>query len=139
MLNQVRLHPKIQTGMTEREKIIRNYIEGYNAFDLDKMVMDFDDHIVFENIQNGEVNLSLKGLDAFVQQAELAKTYFSERKQVIRSFHHSASATEVKIDYHATLAMDFPNGLKKGEGLTLKGRSVFEFDGSRITRLADIS
>lgn len=125
--------------MTERERIIHNYIEGYNAFDLDRMVVDFDDRIVFENMMNGEVNLSLKGLDAFLHQAELAKTYFSERKQVIRSFHHSANATEAEIDYHAILAMDFPNGLKKGEKIILKGRSVFEFDGSRIIRLTDIS
>ena len=42
--------------MTNREKIIKNYIDGYNQFDIDKMVFDFDDNIVFENIQNDETN-----------------------------------------------------------------------------------
>ena len=62
--------------MTDREKIIKNYIEGYNQFDTDKMVIDFGDNTVFENIQNDITNISLKGLKAFIQQAEQAKAYF---------------------------------------------------------------
>ncbi|WP_286965209.1 hypothetical protein [Flavobacterium sp. UBA4854] len=42
--------------MTDKEKIIQNYIEGYNQFDIEKMIADFDESIVFENIQNGETN-----------------------------------------------------------------------------------
>ena len=61
--------------MTDRVNIINNYIDGYNQFDIKKMVADLDDNIVFENIQNNEINLSLKGLTAFKQQAETAKTY----------------------------------------------------------------
>ena len=62
----------------EKEKIIRNYIEGYNQFDVEKMVRDFEEEIIFNNISNGEVNLSLKGLEAFKAQAEMTKHYFSE-------------------------------------------------------------
>ncbi len=35
-----------------RESIIQNYIDGYNEFDIEKMVRDLDDEIVFQNIQN---------------------------------------------------------------------------------------
>lgn len=59
--------------MTDRVNIINNYIDGYNQFDIKKMVADLDDNIVFENIQNNETSLSLKGLTAFKQQAETAK------------------------------------------------------------------
>lgn len=60
----------------EEEKIIKNYIESYNQFDIDKMFADFDDKIVFENIQNGETNISLSGLTALKEQAEQAKNIF---------------------------------------------------------------
>jgi hypothetical protein len=125
--------------MTEREKIIKNYIEGYNQFDVAKMIIDFDNNIVFENIQNGETNMSLKGLEQFRQQANQAKTYFTTRTQTIKSFKHLEMETEIEINYYAVLAMDFPNGLQKGEELNLIGKSVFEFNGSKIIKLTDVS
>jgi hypothetical protein len=125
--------------MTQREKIIKNYIDGYNQFDIDKMVVNLGDNVVFENIQNGEINMSLSGLAAFRQQAQQAKVYFSERTQIIKSFKHTDNITEIEIHYHAILGMAFPNGMKKGESLNLTGKSVFEFDGDKIIKLMDIS
>jgi len=125
--------------MNNREKIIENYIIGYNQFDLDKMVTNLDDNIVFVNIQDGVINMSLNGLDEFIQQAEKAKSYFSERTQTIKSFKHSDNKTEIQVDYNAILALDFPNGLKKGQKLNLTGKSIFEFEGNKIIKLTDIS
>lgn len=62
--------------MHNREKIIRNYIEGYNNFDMDKMVTDMSKDIIFENIQNGEINLSLSGLSAFIEQAKMSRLLY---------------------------------------------------------------
>ena len=126
--------------MEGRERIIRNYIEGYNQFDVDKMVADLHENITFENIQDGEVNMSLTGKAAFRRQAEQAKTYFTNRRQVIKSIAHSGEETKIEIDYYAVLAIDFPNGLKKGQELHLKGESVFKFSGSdKVIKLTDIS
>ncbi|GIQ60361.1 hypothetical protein Flavo103_34970 [Flavobacterium collinsii] len=125
--------------MIDRERIIKNYVEGYNQFDIDKMTTDFSRDIVFENIQNGEVNMTLNGLNEFKEQAENAKAYFSARSQVITVLNHFESKTEIEIDYHAVLAMDFPNGMKAGEELNLKGKSVFEFLDNKILKLSDIS
>ncbi len=125
--------------MTNKEKIISHYIEAYNQFDTDKMVLDFDDNIVFENISNGEVNMTLSGINAFKEQAEQAKVYFSARTQTIASFEHKSDEVEVEIDYYAILAMDFPNGLKKGDELKLKGKSIFKFLDDKIVKLTDIS
>jgi hypothetical protein len=125
--------------MINREKIIENYIDAYNCFDTDKMITDFDKNIIFENVQNGETNMSLKGLNEFMQQAEQAKTYFSKRTQTIKSFTHSDNITEIQIDYNAIVGMDFPNGLKKGQEINLTGKSIFEFDSGKIIKLTDIS
>lgn len=126
-------------NMTNREMVIKRYIDSYNSFDIANMVADFDDNIVFENIQNGETNMSLVGLTAVKQQAEQAKAYFSERTQTIKSFNHIDNRSEIEIDYNAILAMDFPNGLKKGQELNLSGKSIFEFNGDKIIRLTDVS
>lgn len=125
--------------MSQRELIINNYIAAYNSFDVDKMVADFDDAIRFENISNGKVDMTLIGIAAFKQQAEQAKRLLSERRQTIRSFIHEPSQTTITIDYFAVLAIDLPNGLKKGAELKLSGVSVFKFNGSKIVGLSDIS
>ena len=125
--------------MTDRERIIKNYIAGYNTFDIDKMVADFDENVVFENIQNGETNMSLTGLTEFKQQAEQAKTYFTKRTQIIKSFSHLDNVTEIEIDYYAILGMDIPDGLKCGQELILKGKSIFKFLGDKVIKLTDIS
>lgn len=123
----------------EREKIILNYMDGYNEFDVEKMTFNFDDTIVFKNIQNGEVNMTLSGIDEFKQQAKLAKSYFENRRQQIKSIKHYKDKTEIEIDYFATLAIDLSNGLKKGDKLELKGKSIFVFYNNKIIQLTDES
>lgn len=125
--------------MKNRELIINNYIDGYNEFNIDKMVADLDDTIIFENIQGGETNLVITGLEAFKEQAEKAATYFSERTQTISSIKHLEKTTEIEINYNATLRIDLENGMKKGQQINLKGISIFEFQDGKIIRLTDKS
>jgi ketosteroid isomerase-like protein len=122
-----------------REQIIKDYIAAYNRFDVAGMLAHLAEDILFENIQNGECTLSIQGKEAFEKQAEMAKTYFSERKQSLTAFKHSANETEVEIDYVGILAMDFPKGLKKGDKLEMKGKSVFEFSNDKIRVIRDMS
>lgn len=123
----------------EREIIIQNYIDGYNEFDVKKMTCDFDDNIVFKNIQNNVVNMTLNGISEFKQQAEQPKTYFINRRQQIISIKHDKDTSEIEINYTATLATDFPNGLKKGDKLELNGKSIFIFQGDKIIQITDKS
>ena len=125
--------------MNQRENIILNYIKAYNDFDTTGMVADFDESIRFENISNGKSNMTLYGLEAFKAQAAKAKDVFSARQQAVKAFHHAGDKTEIEIDYEATLAADFPNGLKKGRRLKLLGKSIFKFSGDKIVELIDIS
>lgn len=125
--------------MNDREIIIRNYVAGYNAYDVEKMVTDLDENIIFENIQDGKTTLLINGLPAFKVQAQQALTFFSERTQIIKSFTHLESSCKVEIDYRAILAMDLSESLTTGQELKLKGTSIFEFNGHKINKLTDIS
>jgi hypothetical protein len=123
----------------EKELIIQNYIAGYNSFDIDKMARDLDPSIKFENISGGQSNMILTGLADFRRHAEQAKNLFSRRTQSILSFNHKDNCTEVEIDYNAVLAADFPNGLKGGDEINLKGKSIFKFKENRVIELTGIS
>jgi hypothetical protein len=125
--------------MMVREKIVNNYIDAYNNFDIGRMLTNFDENIRFENISNGVANMTLQGLNPFKEQAEQAKSLFKTRTQSIKSWTHKDDLTEIEIEYNAVLAIDLPNGLKKGENLNLQGKSIFKFSGEKIIELIDIS
>lgn len=125
--------------MPNKEQIIQGYVHAYNHFDTNKMVEHLDDHIVFENLSNGKINMTVSGIKAFKEQAEQAKTYFKQRKQTITAFKHLDNVVEISISYFAILAMDLPNGLRENQTLELTGKSIFTFERDKIIKLVDIS
>jgi ketosteroid isomerase-like protein len=128
----------METAATPKQ-IVQAYIEAYNRFDVDRMVADLHDEVVFKNIANGEVNLTTTGKERFRQQAEQAKQYFSQREQRVTDWQVADSHVEVLIDYTGVAAIDFPNGLKPGDTLRMQGKSVFQLEGGKIHSIEDIS
>jgi hypothetical protein len=126
--------------MNIQKIIIQNYIEAYNSFDIEKMLENFDSAVIFENISGGVSNMRLEGIEALKEQANQAKNYFETRKQTIIAWNIIDNTVEIELLYEATLAMDFPNGLKKGDKLNLSGKSIFKFtEENKILSLTDIS
>lgn len=121
------------------QKIIENYIDAYNSFDTDRMLSDMHENVKFENISNGEINLSTSGIKELRNQAEQAKHLFKERKQTITDVKFNAEEVEVEIDYSGILEVDFSNELKAGDVIELKGVSIFRFKDNKIIELKDIS
>ncbi|MBC5773164.1 nuclear transport factor 2 family protein [Pontibacter sp. KCTC 32443] len=121
------------------QQTIENYINAYNNFNVEGMLAQIHLEVEFENIVNGQVTLSIKGIDAFKAQAEEATKYFTQRDQKITQLTITDHTAETQIDYTAILAIDLPNGLKAGDKLELKGRSVFTFKDGKIIRLQDYS
>jgi len=115
------------------------YIDAYNNFDVDGMLAALHPEIQFKNVTGGEVTHTLNGIAACKSQAESILPLFSERKQTIIEWHSSEERIKVLIDYIAILAADFPNGLKAGEQLQLKGKSIFRIQDNLIIAIEDIS
>ncbi|MFL0682094.1 MAG: nuclear transport factor 2 family protein [Algoriphagus aquaeductus] len=122
-----------------REKLIRSYLDGYNQMNIEGMMEPLDEHVVFENYSSGQKIHSLQGKEPFLKQAREALAYFSSRKQNIKSILHLEEETEVEISYWAIAAMDFPNGILKGQEISLEGKSVFRFAAEKISSITDYS
>lgn len=120
-------------------EIIYRYIEAYNNFDIDNMLMDMHDDVRFINISNGEIMLTTSGIAELKNQAEQAKQYFKERKQKITAIRFKGDEVEIDIDYSGILAIDLPDGQKSGDKIELKGKSIFKFRYNKIIELKDIS
>jgi ketosteroid isomerase-like protein len=124
----------------ERKNIIQTYVDAYNSFDIERMLELLHTDIEFRNYANNEVTVETKGIEQFRQTAEQATQLFSQRQQTITNYSIiEDDKMEVEIDYVATLASDLPNGLKAGEKLELKGKSVFQLLDNKIIILEDYS
>lgn len=122
-----------------QQQYIEQYIKAYNAFDTEAMVANLHEAIEFKNISNGEVNMHTKGIEAFRQQAEQVRQFFQTREQRLTNLSFDTDTVTVEINYHAVLAMDLPNGMKKDDELKLKGKSIFRFKDHKIIAITDIS
>lgn len=122
-----------------RKSIIENYIAAYNGFDVEGMLKDLDEQVVFENYSDGKLNLQIQGIEAFQKQAESAKAYFKNREQQVMNWTFADDTVEVELRYTAVLAMDFPSGLKAGEKIHMEGQSFFTFQGKRVMKIEDKS
>jgi hypothetical protein len=96
-----------------KQEIVENYIQAYNHFDIKGMLHDLHNDIQFENISNGQANLTTHGIEEFRNQAESAKKLFKKREQKITTIKSNLNSVEVQIDYTGILAVDLPDGLKK--------------------------
>ncbi len=120
-------------------EIIEGYVGAYNRFDIEGMLLNVDGNVVFENVSGGNVDLQTEGIEELREQAEDSKNAFSRRKQVITGMSFRDEEVEVSIDFCGTLAVDLPGGMKAGQKVELKGKTIFKFRGDRIASITDIS
>lgn len=123
--------------MKNLQKVIGNYIQAYNQFDIEGMLTDLHEDVVFENISEGILTLRTEGIEEFRTQAEKAMNCFSQREQIIRNWDIQLDKVVIDIDYKATLATDLPNGMKQGDILQISGQSEFVFEEDKIIRIVD--
>jgi len=128
----------VEKGNLEK-RIVENFIEFYNSFQIDEMGDLFAEDCLFQNISNSSGSIECKGKEEFLKLATKSALLFKERKQVITNWIIGDHKIAVEIEYQAILAHDIPSGLKRGEKLELKGVSIYEFEMGKIRRLVDFS
>jgi len=123
----------------EINTLIRNYLDAYNSFDVDGMIKFLDKEVEFRNISKGIVDAETKGIDQFRELAKQSLKIFTQRRQTITQIITHDDRTEIEVDYEGTLAIDLPNGLKAGETIKLKGRSIFRMKNNKLIMIEDYS
>ncbi len=124
--------------MTERDLFLE-YVKAYNSKDIDRMLGLFADDCLFENISGGKITVRTKGTSQLEALARQSAAAFAWREQKILSLTQEQGRIVAEIDYHALLQADLTPDLKKGMRLDLRGVSVVEFSGGKISRISDYS
>lgn len=122
-----------------RKRFIEQYILAYNQQEVEGMLLNLHNEVVFENISNGEVSMRLEGKSEFEAQAKDALKFFTEREQIVTRWTFEEDLVKVDLRYRAIAAMDFPNGIKSGDTIELQGQSEFTFAEGKIISLRDIA
>jgi hypothetical protein len=123
----------------EMKKIIDHYIKAYKSFDIDGMLLHMHEEISFQNISNGQISLSTKGVSELRKAAEQASNIFKSRCQTVTDYQFDGDIATTEIDYVGEIATDIPDGPKAGDIIKLMGKSEFIFKDGSIIKLADIS
>jgi|GEM_PF-833488 len=121
------------------ESIIRNFILAYNRFDVEGMLKDVHNDVVFKHISGGETLHTTRGREALRKQAQEAITYFSKREQQITSIKIEGNRVTADIEFSGLLANDMPDENRVNEAITSAGQSIYTFKHDKIIEINDIS
>ncbi|EGG38109.1 nuclear transport factor 2 family protein [Paenibacillus sp. HGF5] len=119
--------------------MVEKYVIAYNSFDIEGMIALLHEEIEFRNFSNGSVDVETKGIEEFWGIAEQSKSLFSHRCQTIVGYSFEDDKLQIELDYEGILAKDLPNGIKAGEKIQMKGKSVFAFKNDKIAVIEDYS
>tara|TARA_R110001632_G_scaffold101470_2_gene209125 strand:- start:1433 stop:1810 length:378 start_codon:yes stop_codon:yes gene_type:complete len=125
--------------MKKQEELINMYVNGYNAFNMKKMLLPLHSKIVFENYVKNELKMKLEGIKSFKKQSLKGIDMFSKRKQEILKIDHEEGQATVIVNYSATLKVDVGDKMKKGQVMNMSGKSIFTFKDDRILKIEDYS
>jgi hypothetical protein len=123
----------------ELKGLIQSYLNAYNSFDVEGMLQLLHNDIKFRNISNGVVDIETNGIGEFQELAEQSKKVFSHRLQTINNYSITDDLVEVEINFEGTLATELPNGLKAGETIVLKGKTLFKVKDKKLLLIEDYS
>lgn len=115
------------------------YINAYNAKDVNTMLAFFDEKCVFENISGGKVTVSTKGKAELEALARRSAEIFLSREQKILSLTEDRGRIAAEVDFHAVLRADPSPQKKIGGRMHVRGISICEFSEGKIVRLSDYS
>jgi len=124
---------------SEMRRIIQEFLDAYNAFDIEGMIKLLHREIVFENYSQGERDIVVKGIPEFRGLAENSKGIFEKRRQEVLNINFTDYEAEVQVAFEGILKVDIPSGLKAGDTLKLQGKSLYRFKDGLIIFLADYS
>ncbi|MGG4103116.1 nuclear transport factor 2 family protein [Paenibacillus lautus] len=119
--------------------MIEDYVKFYNSFDVEGMMALLHGDIEFRNISNDSMDMETKGIEKFREIAEQSKSLFTYRCQTIVGYSFEDDKAQVEIDYEGILAKDLPNGMKAGDKIHMKGKSVFAFRDEKVAVIEDYS
>jgi hypothetical protein len=117
--------------------LIDAYIDAYNRFDIEGMLVTLADDVRFEHHVAGELAVATDGKADFEKLARVGAALFASREQRLLGLRDEGDSVIATIGFHGEIAEDIPEGPGAGTIIDMQGTSEFGFVDNRISRVID--
>jgi hypothetical protein len=117
--------------------LIDAYIDAYNRFDIEGMLVTLADDVRFEHHVAGELAVATDGKADFEKLARVGAALFASREQRLLGLRDEGDSVIATIEFHGEIAEDIPEGPGAGTIIDMQGTSEFGFVDNRISRVID--
>ncbi len=119
--------------------LVRQYVDRYNANDLDGMLDCCSDDVVFESVQNPGGKLRLTGKAEVRSVLEATTRAFHERRHELVALIIDGNRAAAETVFSGVAADELGDAVKAGEHVSIRGATIFEWREDRLTRICDYS
>ncbi|HEY4294115.1 nuclear transport factor 2 family protein [Luteibacter sp.] len=120
-----------------RQAVIEAYIDAYNRFDIEGMLVTLSDDVRFEHHSGGQLSVATDGKGDFERLARVGAAMFASRHQSVVALDEAGDTVLATIDFHGEIAEDIPDGPGAGTVIEMRGTSAFGFSSGKICRVVD--
>jgi hypothetical protein len=126
--------PKLRKG-PKLPPMVVDFLEAYNAKDIDKMLADVTSDLVFRHYCDAGVLFKADDKATFEAALREEVGAFKQRSQVVKTAMTLLGSTVLTTQFHAVVAKDLSNGWKAGQEITLPGAAEFQFRDDQIANI----
>lgn len=119
------------------QALIEAYIDAYNRFDVEGMLVTLTDDVRFEHHADGALSVATDGKADFEKLARVGAALFASRQQTLIELRDDGETVIATIDFHGEIAEDIPEGPGAGTIIEMQDTSEFSFRDNRISRVID--
>jgi steroid delta-isomerase-like uncharacterized protein len=134
--------PDAQTSgetATEVAALVHRYVDSYNSNDVEGMLACCNDDVVFESITNPGGSIKLNGKDDLREVLVATTRAFSERRHQVVALIVDGERVAAETVFSGVAAAEMGNAVRLGDHISIRGATIFERKGARLSRICDYS
>jgi steroid delta-isomerase-like uncharacterized protein len=125
--------------MSDVATLVRRYVDRYNSNDVEGMLDCCAEDVVFETVTNPGGSIRLKGKDEMREIIEATTRAFRERRQEVVSILVDGAKAAAETVFSGVAAAELANHVRPGEHVSIRGATMFETRGDKLSRICDYS
>ena len=125
--------------MSDVATLVRRYVDRYNSNDVDGMLDCCADDVVFETVSNPGGSIRLSGKDEMREVIEATTRAFRERRHEVVTILVDGERAAAETVFSGVAAAELGQHVRPGEHVSIRGATMFELKGNKLSRICDYS
>lgn len=125
--------------MSDVATLVRRYVDRYNSNDVDGMLECCADDVVFETVSNPGGSIRLNGKDEMREVIEATTRAFRERRHEVVTILVDGERAAAETVFSGVAAAELGQHVRPGEHVSIRGATMFELKGNKLSRICDYS